>query len=395
VSAEAFQREFSMLERLFPNPHPHIVTHITSWSQKGTHYILYPRAARNLRRHMAHHNPPSINGVNVAWFLRQLHGLASALRSIHQVQEEFHAGIQETVQQRLATALRIVHQVQEEFHAGIQETVQQRLASALRSIQQVQEELPAGIQETAQQRLTGRNNHFVYGYHQDIKPENILPFERVEGQNPVLKLSDFGAGKFHSMPKNEFDNTSQQVSQIRGTNTYYSPEYDSKKTRPSDIWALACVYLELMIWYSMPKSLKDFRHQRIEPSQTTPEWTDDLYWRWKPDKTKELRPAVIHYLGLLKNQFTKDADDIGRLLLNVLNLIKDCFKIDSKERPTAEIVSDRLDKLQQEAETLAKRVEHEVPTHSPSPSRSPSDRSDTSEDRHWRSPSPRNHTFPP
>ncbi|EXJ93444.1 serine/threonine protein kinase [Capronia coronata CBS 617.96] len=336
--AASFVREFSMLERLFRKKHPHIVTHITSWTQRNVHYILYPRATRNLRIHMKSHRSPGRSGVNVAWLLRQFNGLASGLRSIHEMTEE-----------------------------------------------------APGMNQ---------NNHFVYGYHHDIKPENILLFEHVEGRNPVFKLSDFGAGKFHIMPKNHFNKPSQQSSQLRGTLSYYGPEYRGSKTRPFDIWALACVFFEATIWFALPHNhLAIFQSLREEESRQIFGWRDDFYWRECGNGSAkiELRPAVTEYFALLGGELAKGPDEIGRLLLGMLDLIMECFKIQPQERPKVGELCDRLDELQKKAETLFKNFEREVSTPSGSSGHSVKSNDGNvseSEDFFTRSPSQRNHTFP-
>src|ERR1700761_1248017 len=198
-----------MLERLFHKQHPHLVTHITSWTQGGGHYILYPRAKRNLRMHMKEYDPPGRSGGDVAWLIRQLNGLASGLRCIHEMGE-------------VATNFP--------------------------------DQLDTPTDETEEA------NKLRYGYHHDIKPENILIFEHFEDadpenfgdQNPVFKLSDFGAGRFHTRSRGD-NKPSQPSSNLHGTMSYYGPEYRERRSRPFDIWAMACVYFEVMIWYCLPK----------------------------------------------------------------------------------------------------------------------------------------------
>ncbi|EHY55167.1 hypothetical protein HRR83_005579 [Exophiala dermatitidis] len=335
----SFEREFSMLERLFRKQHPHMVSHITSWTQKGHHYILYPRAARNLRTHMHEHASPGRNGVNTAWLLRQFNGLSSGLRTIHEMTEE----------------------------------------------------TPSYTSATTAQKP---RNHFVYGYHHDLKPENVLIFEHIRGKNPVFKLSDYGAGKFHIRPKNEIDKPSQQSSDLRGTMSYYGPELRGAKTRPFDIWALACVYLETIIWFTLPHGeLNQFVSERLQQSSRSPGWEDDFYWTGTGIHNAELRPAVRSYVDLVRKELDKDPES-PNLLGSVLDLIMECFQIKPENRPKIEVLCERLDELQEKAELMAKRVEHEVPTPSSGQSVHSNDAVSTHENFLVRSPSHRNHTFP-
>lgn len=88
----------------------------------------------------------------------------------------------------------------------------------------------------------------VYGVHYDIKPGNILYFT---GENSAhgygtLKLADFGLLKYYSR-----SNRTRQVSYTYPPDqSYKCPEHDFSGvlSRKVDIWALGCVFLELLTW---------------------------------------------------------------------------------------------------------------------------------------------------
>ncbi|CAL9009470.1 unnamed protein product [Prunus brigantina] len=78
--------------------------------------------------------------------------------------------------------------------------------------------------------------------HCDLKPENILLVSNSDGDF-VPKIGDFGLAKFAVYKKR-----SRKEPACQGTAIYLSPEavlYGSQE-KPSDIWALGCVVLEML-----------------------------------------------------------------------------------------------------------------------------------------------------
>ncbi|KAF6839179.1 serine/threonine protein kinase [Colletotrichum plurivorum] len=87
-----------------------------------------------------------------------------------------------------------------------------------------------------------------YGRHGDIKPENILWFEKHDGNDNYLVIADFGLTSFntaHSRSKVAND----AVTGCSGT--HRPPEMDLKSeiSPRYDIWSLGCVYLEFVSWF--------------------------------------------------------------------------------------------------------------------------------------------------
>lgn len=73
--------------------------------------------------------------------------------------------------------------------------------------------------------------------HRDIKPENILV-----SPNGVIKLCDFGFARFVSGPN-------ESCTDYVATRWYRAPELlvgDSRYGRPVDVWALGCLYAEMV-----------------------------------------------------------------------------------------------------------------------------------------------------
>ncbi|KAG8530715.1 uncharacterized protein KY384_004072 [Bacidia gigantensis] len=63
--------------------HPSIVTHLVSWTQIESYYIIFPLADCNLKQYMEKRDFPINSRVEQSWLLEQLCGISSALQYIH------------------------------------------------------------------------------------------------------------------------------------------------------------------------------------------------------------------------------------------------------------------------------------------------------------------------
>lgn len=316
-----------MLSRLRKQRHPHIVRHIMSWCQQGTYYILYPLATSNLRTYMRETRPPRLSWPSVRWFLRQTCGLVSAIYHVHEQQE------------------------QDEKLEGYGSSTP-----------------PSSIDPRTLKRLSGDSIRKPplskrSGYHHDLKPENILIFEQREGINPVFKISDFGAGKFTDLKGEE---RSHMASNLGGTASYFGPEWDQGRSRPFDIWAMACVLTELLIWFLQDAKLQDFHKERVHGSVGNPGTSSEYYW-YQDGQQRQLKPSVSTYLDDIERnckQVDSSRPAPEAVLKDLPRTIKSCFEIGPQIRPSAGELYELLQEMNENAEMAPEEVE--ISIHSPS-----------------------------
>ncbi|QPC72156.1 hypothetical protein HYE68_002908 [Fusarium pseudograminearum] len=115
------------------------------------------------------------------------------------------------------------------------------------------------------------NPHKDFGIHGDIKPANILHFsqETTHCRLGNLKVADFGLVTFHARASRTMIN---RKSAYAASQTYRSPEHDigHSMSKKVDVWALGCVFSELMTWVILDSgSCKDYQQERAnEPSRS-------------------------------------------------------------------------------------------------------------------------------
>ncbi len=99
-------------------------------------------------------------------------------------------------------------------------------------------------------KLRVKESEELFGRHGDIKPENILWFQKtleIGDEKGVLQLADFGLGRFHGRDSRSKVPWEQIVG---GSPTYEPPECKLHRpvSRSYDIWSLGCLYLEFITW---------------------------------------------------------------------------------------------------------------------------------------------------
>jgi serine/threonine protein kinase len=89
----------------------------------------------------------------------------------------------------------------------------------------------------------------IFGYHCDLKPQNILIDNSAAGSRDAFKITDFGQATFLNPA---LAGTSRNQSHIHvngGTDAYMPPEFlGIEQDRVYDIWSLAIIVLEVLAY---------------------------------------------------------------------------------------------------------------------------------------------------
>lgn len=268
-----FKQELKVLEKLRKYPHKHIVTHLATWTQDGKYYMLFPYAQCNLRQYMKwiHFGTPTKE--NIIWLLKQLRGLAAALKDIHNL-------------------------------SGVGLSVP----------------APSPTSNLAAPQPQMRES----GWHHDLKPENILLYKTPGPKRGTFQISDFGSSKIHTYRSGSINTRSPN-----GTLTYEPPEAKSEgaTSRPYDVWSLGCVFLELLIWAVLGfRSVEEFaseRHDRRYPGSQTDILSDDSYWQMAEDGSIIVRKTVLQKIEVLKENVMRQAQQPFKEVLELILLMLD------------------------------------------------------------------------
>lgn len=258
--------------------------HLTTWSQRNLHYILYNKARCNLRTYINNLQNPDLTGPHVLWFLGQLKGLASAIAHVHNFRMPSLSNPKPT-------------------------------------------------------------DDDYWGRHDDIKPENILVFEKVDNQNPIFKIADFGLGVFYKPT----GFVSRQDPLNNGTEGYFPPE--KVKSRPFDMWALGCVFLELLLWlfgFYQDPSDRGFVTARMSfPGQDPSRGLDNFWFEvdGRPGVYRR-KPAVEAALDDLKNKHCQGM----RAFQDILSAINKLLEVDPSKRYESGVLLDKLSVILIQAE---------------------------------------------
>ena len=182
------EQESRILEKLSTVPHPHLTPHLGSWSQEDQCSILMPLAKENLHDFLRGAETPTWDTSFVLWFLSQMTGLTDAVNHIHNLG-------------------------------------------------------PAKLGPFDPKAKVNGNRDNT-GYHHDLKLTNILVFD-----HDVLKISDFGTARIQQV-SGSTDGKSHQTIHLMGDPDYAVPDYvlTEKASRPHDVWALGCIFLEMLVW---------------------------------------------------------------------------------------------------------------------------------------------------
>ncbi len=162
----------------------------------------------------------------------------------------------------------------------------------------------------------------MIGYHHDLKPRNILV------SSGCFLLSDFGLSK---LKVGEDSRTQFKPPD----NHYMAPECEDiqldfvrgEVTRASDVWSLACIFLEVLVFMIQGRSgLEEFRESRAFV---------DGRWKFRTFfKGKSANPAVTEKI--------KELSSVDTTLRKAMALLSDVLIVEPGQRLKADQVATRL-----------------------------------------------------
>jgi serine/threonine protein kinase len=203
-----FEKEVDILKTLGSksHPHPHLIKLLATYRQNSKYHLMFPWAAANLRQYWDARPSPVFDRATVLWSMKQMAGIANALLVIH------------------------------EFKVTIPLSVNG----------------PGGKRVQKDVELSVQKGEAMYGRHGDIKPENIMWFDKTpecSDERGILQISDFGLGRFHG--RDSRSNVNPDT--IMRSPTYEPPECKLRRpvSRAYDLWSLGCLYLEFATWLLM------------------------------------------------------------------------------------------------------------------------------------------------
>jgi serine/threonine protein kinase len=188
----------------------------------------------------------------------------------------------------------------------------------------------------------------LYGSHGDIKPENILYFDEMDGNDRVLQVTDFGLGQF----RRRHSRFNVDPRTVTSTPTYEPPEMalSSPVSRAYDIWSLGCVFLEFITWIlGGHKMLEEFSAARVAVGDDG-FLCDDKFYTVSQSMSGTpiafVRPRVLSWIEhLLEHK------KCSKAVQDLLGLIRDdLLVIDAKKRVSSLFLLSRLQKLVERAE---------------------------------------------
>ncbi|CAI0642011.1 unnamed protein product [Colletotrichum noveboracense] len=184
--------------------------------------------------------------------------------------------------------------------------------------------------------------HRINFRHGDLKPANILHFKR--GGYGTLAVADVGVSRTHA-----------QATQLRhgptltqATTPSYEPpevyvEKDHPRGRRYDIWSMACILLEHIVWmlYGFD-AINSFAGARDEP--------DVKFFRLHKEKESSsatIHPAVEEAIRILRED---ERCEEGTAFADLIDLITEhLLRVTVEERVTAQVLNQMLQKIVQRA----------------------------------------------
>ena len=241
-----FENEIAVLQALSNRPQEHIVTHFASWTLGVSSYILFPLADDNLHSFLNTESPPQLNTKFILWLLQQLKGIAEALDRLHGPR-------------------------------------------------------------------VGRDNDtepVEVGFHHDLKPANILIFNRSSQEGAVLKICDFGSGRINVLIPQESCSSPCTSNPGTGDPAYCAPEIleEGRTSRPKDVWSFGCILIDILQWvFGGPYSTPDqFKLARMEFREGQYQGYSAFWFKDSDSNEVLLKPPVEECLVHLRDEIKED-----------------------------------------------------------------------------------------
>jgi serine/threonine protein kinase len=320
-----FRKESTILTALGPKNHANLIKLLATYEMGKRYHLMFPYANANLRKYWEDHPVPAFNRDTTLWSLKQMCGIASGLQLIHDFRVTYPLSVP---------------------GAGGAGSLDVRLGKGKDFVQ-----------------LTVKQGEQFYGRHGDIKPENVLWFAKDQCSacpHPmgVLKIADFGLGRFHGRDSRSEVNPETVVS----SPTYEPPECKLRLpvSRAYDIWSLGCIYLEFITWILRGSPAIDtFADFRGREATNTGINEDNFF-------------TIVHEDGVLKANLREGvlawseqlhADkNCSELLHDLLDLtMSELLVIESEKRSKASWLHVQLKKLLETAESDADYLLKPVP----------------------------------
>lgn len=319
----AYTDERSSFLHLMNLSHENILLPLAMWMQrdfdgKEKFYMLYPKAQCNLRNYLvALGENPKLTKSFVEHLILQLWSLAEAIKKMIRPDSRIHV---------------------EEDNSGIFDDT----------------DIFQGDSHPLLNPRAAPNRSGRFGYHHDLKLENILIFS-----DGTWMISDVGTTIL--MTPSTMAPTNIRGPEVQLGDPVYGPPdvYQERRTDGGpDVWAFGCIILEILVTIFQPITSDDPPTTDLDDPK--PHVLDQFYidranstedvhvvasfWLRRPDGTYGLRQPVVDQFEMLWRR-TKDCDPF----YDLTNLAFSMLSIGSGKRPSASDVAGEIQKLRRRA----------------------------------------------
>lgn len=208
-----------MLVTFSGNAHAHLISLLATYQHGDEFYLIFPWAGCDLRSFWRDISPrPRVDHDTVVWVAEQCWGIARGLCEIHKHRTKYVRGSADN---------------------------------------------PFAPKQLVSKPRNGPLQ--LFGRHGDIKPQNVLWFNNAgdDAGKAVLRITDLGLAEFKTSVAKIYKTTGR----LSMTASYRPPESDTKNGKVGqshDIWALGCLYLEMLAWLLGGWALvQEFENQRV------------------------------------------------------------------------------------------------------------------------------------